>query len=792
MDKHVETYETYERRRLWMMFLAIVLSLIVVNGTVLAVVELGIMGRNPDLNKEKRFGEFKNPYEDINKDTVPFVQKWYRSMDLEENTLIPKNTGESVNSDASCISAYLSEIGNRSTSPAYIELVLDNLGLRQSLQVRKILDDYIKEPQSLDEQLNESASCLSNTIGVSELACIMRERSPLDLSDESQNNFFEYVLNLYVVLNALTIALPSDIAALHEITEIMTNARRVEVEDYIIRFYSGSMQKVYLAKVRGLVLCMQRFGNAIATNQHISVAAYLQTNILEAVKLDITIGHDANARVGMAVAARVPFDLVTLDQEPKWGLGKVWIDSYMAWNMAFVASNLPPTLLAKLLIPTVACQSQVNEGEEWMVSRVISLAISLMLLVDSPTEPVDIPNDAIERIKVMHDTHAILEGISTERSATGEALGKSNLQTVQLTSPSRSLVESVLYRLCAGQCHDGSWAITDSVPHAKMSDHQVLVYTAFVVWLTVLLSGLGLELFFWIYYLDTWCEQHEALWRFAQLLFPLLLTTTLGLAIQANYLALPVMVVGLWKFGFPETLMYMYLALFASDESWFQRSADLMNAIGLIVHHGALALFMSLLLVSVIPPSRYVVIGSLVLIMQHWFVLVKYANVPVYVVIELALEFWFEWIVISEFQYYRSIHWTAAWLPATMLVAHWLFLGAGAIELFSQKREGFENNVYIRGNLMRREELQCVLEAQQAASASELGGLMKQVDLCREEAESTRYSESNTTLEGVPGRDASAVDVECAKQGVVSEEDDATETRTVEDLQKQTVVGIAA
>ena len=69
---------------------------------------------------------------------------------------------------------------------------------------------------------------------------------------------------------------------------------------------------------------------------------------------------------------------------------------------------------------------------------------------------------------------------------------------------------------------------------------------------------------------------------------------------------------------------------------------------------------------------------------------------------------------------------------------------------------------------------------------------MKQVDLCREEAESTRYSESNTTLEGVPGRDASAVDVECAKQGVVSEEDDATETRTVEDLQKQTVVGIAA
>ena len=199
------------------------------------------------------------------------------------------------------------------------------------------------------------------------------------------------------------------------------------------------------------------------------------------------------------------------------------------------------------------------------------------------------------------------------------------------------------------------WAITDSVPHANMSDHQVLVYTAFVVWVTVLLSGLGLELFVWIYYLDTWCEQHEALWRFAQLLFPLLLTTTLGLAIQANYLALPVMVVGLWKFGFPETLMYMYLALFASDESWFQRSADLMNAIGLVVHHGALALFMSLLLVSVIPPSRYVVIGSLVLIMQHWFVLVKYANVPVYAVIELALEFWFEWIVISEFQYYRSI-----------------------------------------------------------------------------------------------------------------------------------------
>jgi hypothetical protein len=41
-------------------------------------------------------------------------------------------------------------------------------------------------------------------------------------------------------------------------------------------------------------------------------------------------------------------------------------------------------------------------------------------------------------------------------------------------------------------------------------------------------------------------------WRFAQFFFPLLAMTSLGLALYRNYLALPVMVFGLWKFGFPE------------------------------------------------------------------------------------------------------------------------------------------------------------------------------------------------------------------------------------------------
>lgn len=94
-----------------------------------------------------------------------------------------------------------------------------------------------------------------------------------------------------------------------------------------------------------------------------------------------------------------------------------------------------------------------------------------------------------------------------------------------------------------------------SVPHELLSDMQFRVYVGFIVWVTVLIAGLGLEIFVWYHFLQIWCRAREGLWRFAQFIFPLLLVTSLGLATHQEFWTLPILVVGLWKFGFPETLM---------------------------------------------------------------------------------------------------------------------------------------------------------------------------------------------------------------------------------------------
>lgn len=227
-----------------------------------------------------------------------------------------------------------------------------------------------------------------------------------------------------------------------------------------------------------------------------------------------------------------------------------------------------------------------------------------------------------------------------------------------------------------------TWKVTDTIPLANLNDDEFLVYVGFVLWVTVVLSGLGLELLVWLSFLHKgWSREKEALWRLAQFAFPLLGATSLGLAISQNYLALVVSTVCQWKFGFPETLMYMYSGLLDRTAGQVERVAALFNGVGTVCHHSAASMLICFLTVGVIPADRHIVSTSLVLVMQHWFVLLRYVNKWVYSILELLLEVWFEWVVISDFEYIRSLHWTAAQAAAVMLTAHWLYLLAAVIEL---------------------------------------------------------------------------------------------------------------
>jgi len=234
----------------------------------------------------------------------------------------------------------------------------------------------------------------------------------------------------------------------------------------------------------------------------------------------------------------------------------------------------------------------------------------------------------------------------------------------------------------ASSKHNDSWRITDSIPTSQMTDEQFKIYVGFVLWVTVELAGIGLEVFVWWHFVQIWNETRESLWLFAQFLFPLLVVTCIGLSLSMNYLALPFLVLGMWKFGFPETIMYMYLGLNNRHSSPLCRTADFFNGIGTACHHGAASFLVCMLLAGVIGPSRYIFNSALILVMQHWFVLLSSMSRFWYAVIELALELWFEWTVISDFWHLYDLQWTAALGSAVFLLAHWLFLFAAFLELF--------------------------------------------------------------------------------------------------------------
>jgi hypothetical protein len=81
----------------------------------------------------------------------------------------------------------------------------------------------------------------------------------------------------------------------------------------------------------------------------------------------------------------------------------------------------------------------------------------------------------------------------------------------------------------------------------KNCNHQLLtvsitlqVYVTFIIWITLVLSGVGTEYLVWRMYLHgEWNAEKELKWRAAQFLFPLLSMTALGFAITGDFWALP-------------------------------------------------------------------------------------------------------------------------------------------------------------------------------------------------------------------------------------------------------------
>ena len=83
------------------------------------------------------------------------------------------------------------------------------------------------------------------------------------------------------------------------------------------------------------------------------------------------------------------------------------------------------------------------------------------------------------------------------------------------------------------------------------------------------------------------------------------------------------------------------------------RLSDILNGLGTLVHHSAASFIVVMLVVGAIPPSRYILNPCLILVLQHWVVLLVYASPALYSAIELGLEYYFNLIVFCKFDVER-------------------------------------------------------------------------------------------------------------------------------------------
>ena len=218
-------------------------------------------------------------------------------------------------------------------------------------------------------------------------------------------------------------------------------------------------------------------------------------------------------------------------------------------------------------------------------------------------------------------------------------------------------------------------------PFNALSEENLTVVASAFLWLTVCITGFGSELVLGEWFVQKLSEGNgTVLWHASQLLFSLCISISIY---SATALGLPFAVVGLWKFGFPETIGAYRRAFL--DGASVDGLKEFMNGLGATLHHTSAAwLIVGITTGLFVPMTREIMAVSLPLVGQHMGVLVKYHNLWLYALINLFLEIWWEWEVFQQQQQLtraRGHHVSVHGCSLTMLFAHWLYWGAALLEI---------------------------------------------------------------------------------------------------------------
>jgi len=218
----------------------------------------------------------------------------------------------------------------------------------------------------------------------------------------------------------------------------------------------------------------------------------------------------------------------------------------------------------------------------------------------------------------------------------------------------------------------------------SFTDYEYRVFITLSTWLIAMFTGLSLELFLGTHIVQ-YFETHETMhwfWVYANCLFPIMVLCGF---LSQSFFGLPLMVLGMFKFGFPEINAYLHRA---STHQMFSIHwwSDSLNGCGSLFHHGSSILVLAGLINELFTLETYVVVILLITLFQHMVVVLKYLRRKTYIVLVLLLELCFQYEILSVL--HLTAKDTVFQMACTVLwESHCLYVTAGILESFANKRK---------------------------------------------------------------------------------------------------------
>lgn len=616
------------------------------------------------------------------KKVVPDLETYFRSAHIREKMNLMGSATMNVSIAArNCTDSWIEIYRNFSTfdesytRPEDVTYVLESLGIDHVPGIETKMGRLLTSEVSTDFFFGNISRCAKENDYIVSVACAALDENvalPSFTPYATLTETWRILFTFGVVIEALTSsAIEDPVFFANMFEQILGSNRQQDILQYIEgnALYTDDEKEFMVQKTNTMFLSVRNLLERMMTDGGHARTFPVWLNILEAAHFDMKENHLDNTVVALGLNRHMNRIAHWKDDGKfRWPLTKKWADTYISWNLAFISQFGEQENAWKLFIPSVICTGDSPNAEMFLIARIISLALRLTaynLFAE--------PRSAYEK---------------TSATSFVNEWGSINLKQCSLEAIHQDddVMEEMFVTLCP-TCHS-EWAIADTGPLDQMSDKWYEVFVTMVTAITTVGTGLGSELILGFWWLEKLSESDTArMWRFAEFLFPLL-----GLVpiLAKTPMALPVAVIGVYKFGFPEMTMYATLASdYIQERMWANAFAAYANALGLVLHHFSSIYVVSGLTIRHWTLTRELSSTLIILIIIHWFSLARYSYPRFYAAVALSLDMVFQWQLLSGLQHLcykeeRELFYDdfGAAIALSMLAAHDLYIIAAAVEMF--------------------------------------------------------------------------------------------------------------